>query len=712
MEIIKKKDTILLLANNEEIVTSIISSLNNKYTYISAVNSIEAFSKMTFNIPSLIIADIDIENVDVLNFLKTIRNGIKTKLIPFITISAMDNQSRRIKAIEYGVDAFVQYPFIVDELRAIVTSTLNRFKEFYLLTITDELTRLYNRKEFIKKFNDEIESEDQIELSLAILDIDHFKQINDNHGHQTGDMVLMKLASILKDKTNKHFFPARFGGEEFVVLFPSIKTAEATGMMKSLLQEFSSIVFSEGNKTFSVTFSAGLSEYPSMGSNISELLSRADQALYSAKNDGRNQIYSFNPIMARNDKFWEFLKTRKDIFIHDSIHESVTMLPYLPNLLDVITNLDFEVQSIGILIITVRSLIDYDSNIGYKNLFYDIENIKRIIQKSTELIFPSDTYIGLSDFYNYEFIILFPSVVDFHFNLIKFKEICKEISMTINESLKNFLSDISYSSDVTSLIQNNPRKIISDIDYARKNQNSLSDKSRLFTAYQKSFKNVSKLLSINNYLKLKTCYHCADLTPQYHYISLKKPFEYINLSNSILHEQIDTQKKLNDFIGLCQKAFHKKISKPLLFPLLMKIDTGYLIKYLSSIFPNTSLILMINEHYLSNSIIDIKSSVFDDLPENISLGIDNCYISNEILNILSMNNFSLLAFSDNTMRNVHLFKNRIKIINGLTIFLEQISVPTLAYNIQSDAEFQIANDLRINCCSGHYMDQFIKQNKL
>lgn len=711
MEPSKKRDTILVLSDNDEILDKIYSSLGNKFSYIKAVNSVEALSKMTFNIPSLIIADQDISGINILRLLKTIRNGIKTKLIPFITISKSNNQDERIKAIESGVDAFVVYPFNPDELRAVVNSILNKFKEFYLLTITDELTRLYNRKEFIKKFNDEINESKQNLISLSILDIDHFKRINDVYGHQTGDIVLMKLASTLKDYSSKSFFPARFGGEEFVILFPGIKLHEATYIMKKLLKDFSSIEFVVNNKVFHVAFSAGISEYPSMGNNISELLSRADQALYAAKNDGRNLVYTFNPIMARNDKFWEFLKTRKEMYVDSHSYDGVTQLPYLPQLLDIVSNLDFEVQSIGVLVLSFKNITESDSFSGFKNNSYDIENINRIISRSTELIFPSDNYIGISDFYKHEFIILFPSVVDFSFNIVKFKEICKEISMVINENVKYFPLDLSHSSDVSSLNAINPRKIFNDISHIRSNPDQLSDKMRVYSAYQKSFKNISKIITIKDFIKLKDCYDTGLQKKSYHYFSLKKPFEYINLFSQLINEQIDTQKKLKEILHLCARSFNNKITNPLLFPYIHKMDTAFLIKALLDEFAGKNIILMINEYQLQNLSQEYMLSLMNYIPENISLGIDNCYISNEILNILSKYNFSILSFSENITRNLYMFKNRIKIVSGLTIFLDQISVPSIAYNIHLEEEFQIINDLNIKFCSGLYPEQHYKTKK-
>ena len=115
-------------------------------------------------------------------------------------------------------------------------------------------------------------------------------------------------------------------------------------------------------------FSAGIAEYPAMASTISELLSRADQALYAAKNDGRARTYIFRPIMARNDRFWEYLKTRKGTFFEPPFNEPVSKLPYLPQTLEQIINLDYEVRSIGVLIIRIQPLFDLRSLRGQRNI--------------------------------------------------------------------------------------------------------------------------------------------------------------------------------------------------------------------------------------------------------------------------------------------------------------------------------------------------------
>ena len=708
METHKKKDTLLLLVNDNEIYNNIHDSLGNQFTYQRAHTGVEAFSKMTFNLPSLIIVDSNNANTNVFELLKTIRTGIKTKLIPFIIISSQDDPTDRIKSLQYGADAFLVYPFLSDELHALVSSILNRFKEFYLLSITDELTRLYNRREFINKFKQEIENKKH-SASLSILDIDHFKKVNDIYGHQTGDVVLMELADHLKKNSSKHFFPARFGGEEFVILFPGLTADAAKKVMGKVSKEFSSTDFKYEKSTFNVTFSAGIAEFPSMGTTVSELLSRSDQALYAAKKDGRNLIYTFSPIMARNDKFWEFLKQKKDVYISDTSYDAFTNLPFLPQILDDIYNLNFDVKSIGVLIISMEPIIRLEEYKGFMNYSYALENIKRIITRSTELIFPSDNYIGISDFYTNEFIILFPSVVDFSFNLVKFKEICKDIGIIINDNLEYFPFEISYSSDVLQLNNNNPRNIYYDIQSMRKNTNPLSDKIRIYKAYQKSFESISKKLNIKELIKVHTHYNLNNGQPAYNSFVLTNKFEHLNLFGPIIDEKISSRKKLNCLIQHCLDSFSKKLKKPLLFPFLPKINFDYYLQSLSESFPKNDIIVMINEYYLQNNDLPIDPSFKDTIPHNISFGLDNCFIGNEILNILSKFNFEILSFSDNITRNLYMFKNRMKVINGLTIFLDQLAVPTMASNVQSEEELQIIHDLNITYASGSFVEKKSKE---
>lgn len=126
-------------------------------------------------------------------------------------------------------------------------------------------------------------------LSAAIIDVDHFKSVNDAHGHDIGDQVLKALAQVLTRQLRAEDAKARWGGEEFVVLFPDLRPHAAKSVIARALEDFRSQVF-EGRFPFRVTFSAGIGSAPADSVTLEGLLIAADRRLYRAKAMGRNTI--------------------------------------------------------------------------------------------------------------------------------------------------------------------------------------------------------------------------------------------------------------------------------------------------------------------------------------------------------------------------------------------------------------------------------------
>ncbi len=169
---------------------------------------------------------------------------------------------------------------------------INQLKEnidiLYELATIDEKTGVYNNK-FFKTISEMELSKARrgIEpLSLLIIDLDHFKKINDTYGHMAGDSVLKRLGYILKESIRKYDIVSRFGGEEFIVLFPSTNLERARKVSERLRKKVES---DKEMKKYSVTMSGGVSSYHKNDS-ISRMKQRADKALYKAKHNGRNRI--------------------------------------------------------------------------------------------------------------------------------------------------------------------------------------------------------------------------------------------------------------------------------------------------------------------------------------------------------------------------------------------------------------------------------------
>jgi len=158
----------------------------------------------------------------------------------------------------------------------------------------DHLTRLPNRRAFERQLEAAAKHAEEkgARLSLGFCDVDHFKSINDTHGHEAGDRVLMAIANTLKKHAGKHLFAARHGGEEFVVLFPGLDAEQASVRLDEIRIDLSSrqMVNRDNGKPFGrVTFSAGVSAVEGL-EDMRGALTRADAALYKAKEAGRNRV--------------------------------------------------------------------------------------------------------------------------------------------------------------------------------------------------------------------------------------------------------------------------------------------------------------------------------------------------------------------------------------------------------------------------------------
>lgn len=160
--------------------------------------------------------------------------------------------------------------------------------------MTDALTNLANRKAFDEQLAAACAVESKAPLSLAVLDIDHFKRFNDTWGHQTGDQVLRYVSTILSRVCVGHRFAARFGGEEFAIIFPGESSGAVLAALESIRQEVSSRGLrrrSTNDDLGIVTISAGFAERQ-QGETAASLLERADAALYASKRGGRNRVSS------------------------------------------------------------------------------------------------------------------------------------------------------------------------------------------------------------------------------------------------------------------------------------------------------------------------------------------------------------------------------------------------------------------------------------
>ena len=178
-------------------------------------------------------------------------------------------------------------------------TTLKHFQRFSSvknMAIFDTLTRLYNRRYFDERIR--VEEQRAIyggtPLSLILVDIDHFKKVNDTFGHSDGDQVLVKIGSLLKSSVRKKDTVARYGGEEFIVMLPEANLEVASMIAERIRRLVESTPFDLGAARLNVSVSLGIANFPVHGARSKdELIRMADQALYDAKREGRNRVCIF-----------------------------------------------------------------------------------------------------------------------------------------------------------------------------------------------------------------------------------------------------------------------------------------------------------------------------------------------------------------------------------------------------------------------------------
>jgi two-component system, cell cycle response regulator len=166
------------------------------------------------------------------------------------------------------------------------------------LAILDELTGVYNRREFNLQLKNELERSGRYNncFTVLLLDIDHFKQLNDTYGHQAGDEALRQVAALFKQEFRELDRVARYGGEEFIVILPETSGASAYAVAERIRQLISTYALPFNGKTINMTISGGLATFPKDGETQEALIAAADQALYFAKRSGRNQIIIYSSL--------------------------------------------------------------------------------------------------------------------------------------------------------------------------------------------------------------------------------------------------------------------------------------------------------------------------------------------------------------------------------------------------------------------------------
>ena len=251
----------------------------------------------------LALVSMSLTDFDPLRVCSQIRTLEHARNLPIILMADEADKPRVVRALDLGVNDFISRPVERNELAARVRTQIRRYRyamelresvnHTMALAVTDELTGLYNRRYFDRHLNvmlGKAQAQER-DMALMILDIDYFKSVNDNYGHDIGDAVLREFSARLKRNIRGVDLACRVGGEEFVVLMPDTDWSNAEVVAERVRQAIAERPFDVGlPRPLSITVSVGVSLNESLTDTPEMLIKRADVALYRAKREGRNRV--------------------------------------------------------------------------------------------------------------------------------------------------------------------------------------------------------------------------------------------------------------------------------------------------------------------------------------------------------------------------------------------------------------------------------------
>ena len=250
----------------------------------------------SFN-PDLLLMDVNLPGAKGYELVKVIRNDENYTSLPIVFLTSEGSMQDRIEALKAGGDDHLVKPAPPGLLLNSIASRVERARLLKSLMQKDGLTGLLTHSAFMERAGSafsRLGRQENGEAVLIMLDLDHFKAINDTHGHIVGDRVLMSLSSLLRRRLRQSDIIGRYGGEEFTILLENLGSGDAMEVMSGLLKEFREQLHSgKGGKTFSCTFSAGVAPYGSELGDFETWKKQADSALYDAKSAGRNCVKAF-----------------------------------------------------------------------------------------------------------------------------------------------------------------------------------------------------------------------------------------------------------------------------------------------------------------------------------------------------------------------------------------------------------------------------------
>lgn len=287
---------ILIIDDDVLLLKLIENSMEEEgYNTIVCSNPLQAIEILKERKVSLVVLDMILPSIDGFKVTKMIREI--DPLLPIIIISEKDDLKTKINVLKLGADDYIIKPINMEELFARIDRALDRNSNYSILSIEDGLTGAYTKEHFWDRASEkrELYNRNKKPFSIAFIDIDNFKEVNDSFGHLIGDQILKCFIKALKSTLRSTDLIFRFGGDEFIIIFPETGEKEAKLVMERFKRE-KKCRHCDNNGCFTLDnlkFSTGITEIKSKEDTIEKIIERADKALYYAKGKGGNKVFIY-----------------------------------------------------------------------------------------------------------------------------------------------------------------------------------------------------------------------------------------------------------------------------------------------------------------------------------------------------------------------------------------------------------------------------------
>ncbi len=296
---------ILIIDDDPAHCTFIQNALKNEiYDIETRSDAGDLFHLLENNTPDLILLDLTLPGASGYDVLKAIRKEARFDTIPIVLVSADNSTKSKIRGLDLGAIDYLVKPVPAAELAARIRALIRQkkrqdtliaeYKRLSELSLTDPLTGAYNRRALSTFLRGRISesSRHQFSFSCVMFDLDHFKEVNDTHGHDTGDLVLKEVAAYTIARLRQEDALIRYGGEEFLAILQHTSREGARTFSERLRAEVASRIFNEDQHPLHITLSAGVASHPDDGkfATPEDMITLADKRLYVAKNTGRNRV--------------------------------------------------------------------------------------------------------------------------------------------------------------------------------------------------------------------------------------------------------------------------------------------------------------------------------------------------------------------------------------------------------------------------------------